>query len=156
MLSLKERLVLHWGMAIAQFPLFQQVVKTVGLLSRLQNDLDKHEIVRRILENYSNQTTIRRATERILQTLHAWNILETTSQQNAYRICTPITLTNVTLIEWLYQAVMRTTDRQWPLLDLLRALEIFPFQCTNANLILYQSPLFLIQRDSFGIEVVEL
>lgn len=155
-LLLKERLALHWGIAIAQFPLFQQTVKTIGLLSRLQNDLDKHEIVRRILENYSNQTTIRRATERILQTLHAWGILEATSPKNACRVCAPITLTNVALIEWLFQAIVHATDKQWPLLDLLRAPEMLPFQCVDANLVLYQSPLFSIQRDSFDIEVVEL
>lgn len=153
-LSLRERVVLHLGMAVAQFPLFQQTIKTIGLLGRLQSEFSKREIVLRILEGYSNQTTVRRATERIVQTLNAWDIIEGASRPGVYRMCEPMTVTSPLLIEWLFFAVMHTDNQHWRLLDLLRSPEIFPFKCSGTEVILHKSPLFSIQRDSFGTEIV--
>jgi len=155
-LTSEERIVLHWGMAMAQFPLFHHTVRTIGVLGRLQNEFKQREIIDRVLENYSNQTTIRRAVSRIVYTLGTWKVLEGTQSRGEYYISKPLVLTSFSLVEWLFLTIMYTTKKHWPTLDLFRAPEIFPFYCPDAARILHQSPLFLIQRDSFDAEIVEL
>ena len=59
--TLEERLVLHWGMALANFALFRTTTQLMGRLMRLQGDFRSQEIISRVLEQYSNANTAGRA-----------------------------------------------------------------------------------------------
>lgn len=148
-LSQHERMVLHWGMALCMFPLFRQTAKTIGSLSRIQEVITKQEVISRILGEYSNQTTIKRSIQRVIQTFFNWGVLEET--QYGFTKSSPTALSNTRLIEWLYQAViLQHRDRYLLVHDLIRANEIFPFEIKMPILSVFESPFFSIHRDASG------
>ncbi len=155
-LSSDEHLVLHWGMAICQFPLFRETARVMGLLGRLQGEFTRHEIVQRIIEKYSNQSTVRRAVERIVQTLEDWKILQI-QQDGRYELIYTQSIQSSTLAEWLLCTVMaENQEKYWLVTDLYRANEIFPFNLEMHSTLLYDSLSFVLERDSDGEEVVGL
>ncbi len=152
-LSQREHVVLHWGMALCMFPLFRQTARTIGSLSRIQEVITKKEVISRILGEYSNQITIKRSIERIIQTLFNWGVLET--KDEGFVQSPPIILSNSLLIEWLLQSViLQSPDRYLPLKDLIRASEIFPFEIQMPILSVHENPTFSVHRDASGEEII--
>lgn len=152
-LSYQEHLVLHWGMSLCVFPIFRQTAKTVGSLLRLQELVTKQEVISRILGEYSNQVTIKRSIERIIQTFLNWGVLE--EKGYGFFKASPITLSDTRLIEWLFQAViLQYPDRYLPVQDLIRANEIFPFDIKMPLLSVFDDPSFSIHRDASGEEII--
>jgi hypothetical protein len=158
-LSPQEHLVLHWGMALANFPFFQQTVTIMGRLLRLQGSFQGKEIAARTNELYSNLNTIPRATARCIQTLAAWGVLQVSGESSPeYRAAPPCQLKSPALIHWLIEADMiETPERQWRVIDLLRAPGLFPFEFSERGLeAIYQNKSFILSKDSFGEEKIEL
>ncbi len=152
-LSQHEHLALHWGMGLCVFPLFRQVAKTIGLLSRIQEVITKQEVISRLLGEYSNQITIRRSIERVIQTFFNWGVLE--EKCYGFIPSSPITLSNDRLIEWLFQAViLQSPDKYLPVQDLIRATEIFPFEVKTPILSVFEKPPFSVHRDASGDEII--
>ena len=150
----KEVLALHWGMAIVQFPVFRETANVIGRLGFLQQEFNKAEIIGRVLEKHSNQTTIRRAVERAIQTMVNWSVLDMTSK-SVYRFSTEHSIFSSALAEWLFRSVMIVyPDKYWLLPDLLGSAELFPFDLLHHNITLYQSQYFTIERDSSGVEII--
>ncbi|GAP11860.1 hypothetical protein BECAL_03054 [Bellilinea caldifistulae] len=152
-LSTNEHLALHWGMSLCIFPIFSQTVKIIGSLSKIQETITKQEVISRILGEYSNQITIKRSIERIIQTLLNWGVLE--QRENGFITSSPRIISNTELIEWLFEAViLKSPDRYLPLQDLIRANEIFPFDIQLPILSIYENPSFSIHRDASGEEII--
>lgn len=152
-LSYNERIALHWGMSLCVFPIFRQTAKTIGALLRIQEVATKQEVITRILGEYSNQITIKRSIERIIQTLFDWGVLE--ERDHGFIKSSPIPLSNAQLIEWLFQAViLQSPDSYLPVQDLIRTNEIFPFEIKMPMLSIFESPSFNIHRDASGEEII--
>lgn len=152
-LSHNEHIALHWGMSLCVFPIFRQTAKTIGALLRIQEVATKQEVITRILGEYSNQITIKRSIERIIQTLLNWGVLE--EREHGFIKSPPITLSNAKLIEWLFQAViLQSPDSYLPVQDLIRTNEIFPFEIKMPVLSVFESPSFSVHRDASGEEII--
>lgn len=152
-LTLEEHRALHWGMAISVFPTFRQTVQICGRLLRLQGECSKQEVVTRVLEHYSNQTTIKRSVERILQTLTDWAILNPVG--GVYQSCPPLILTRPELCRWiLWSALESLPDHYRLVADLVNATEIFPFRLIGAEQTLHEMGLFSLHRNAHGEEIV--
>lgn len=155
-LDLYERLALHWGMAIIQFSFFREIAQVIGRLGHLQGEFTKSEVVGRILEKYSNQTTIQRATERVIQTMVDWNAVELRTYSR-YGLASIRSIQTSALAEWLIRAKMAgAPEKYWLVHDLLSATESFPFELGAHSRLLYISSYFTVGRDSFGAETVGL
>jgi len=153
-LDISAHLVLHWGMAIVQFPIFRETAQVIGRLGLLQGEFTKEEIINRVLTKYSNQSTIRRATERVIQTMLDWSVIQN-SHLRKYQL-TPIRLIQSPLLaEWLFHVTMlESPEKYWLFQDLLQALEVFPFDMSPHTTVLYSSQTFNIIRNSSGAEIV--
>ncbi len=150
-----ERLALHWGMALVVFPSFRETVQVAGRLLRLQGEFSKHEVVRRVLERHSNQSTMKRAVERTLQSLQDWGVLK--AHRSTYTRLVSQVITQSALASWLYSALLATDpEHHWRMDDLLRANEIFPFEVQNPVFIVHNTASFTIHRDAVGDETVGL
>lgn len=150
-----HRLALHWGMALVTFPSFRETVHIMGRLLRLQGSFSKAEVVARILERYSNQSTLKRAVERIFQSLHEWGVIH--SADSRYTASAPYTMAGHPLVAWLYRAVLATDlESHWRVEDLLLANELFPFHIENSWLVLHHSPTLTIHRNAAGDETIGL
>ena len=149
-----ERLALHWGMVMVEFPTFREVASAIGKLGLLQQEFNKREIVGRVLEKHSNQTTMRRAVERVLQTMINWSVIDITSKP-IYQFAVKRSVLSPSLAEWLFRSLMVVyPEKYWLLPDLLNAAEFFPFDLSAHNVMLYQSKYLSMERDSFGVEIV--
>jgi len=155
-LSLSDHLVLHWGMAICVFPSFRQSAQAVGRLCRLQGYFYKADIISRVLEKYSNQSTIKRAVERAIQTFTDWGILAKQDGQR-YTALPARAVHNPALAAWLFRALLSAEpERYWRLDDLQRAVELFPFEIEHALPLLHADLRTTIHRDAAGEEIVGL
>ncbi|GAB4456357.1 MAG: hypothetical protein Kow0070_06280 [Anaerolineales bacterium] len=152
-LTLEERRALHWGMAIFVFPTFRQTVQICGRLLRLQGECSKQDVTTRVLERYSNQTTIKRSVERILQTLTDWGILNPSA--GTHLSCPPLTLAQPEICRWLLWSVLGSAPDHYRLVaDLVNATEIFPFRLIGAEQALHETALFSLHRNAHGEEIV--
>lgn len=134
---------------------YHQSVQRMGRLLRLQGDFAKADIVRYVLERYSNQSTIQRAVERMIQSLTDWHTLET--EKKRFRARSVIHIANPALSAWLYRALLSANpERHWPLTDLLLAGELFPFEVEDALLALHQDPALTLHRDAANDQTIGL
>jgi hypothetical protein len=153
---LEDRLILHWGMALANFSLFRTTARTMGRLLRLHGQFSTQEIVRRVLEQHSNASTVGRAIARILQSMASWGVVH--SEAGRYHITAMRLLSEPRLSEWLLEAVLITSGKHsWPMVDLLRANELFPLELSQqAMMILHTSKHFTLSREGLDQEIVTL
>lgn len=143
-------LVLHWGMSLAVFPLFRDVALQIGKLCQLQGSFSRQEIHTRLLEKYSNISTLPRSIDRIIQTLADW---ETISRQpDGTFTSQPVAIENRKLQHWLIALIIQATPGHRILLsDIYRLPEIFPFNLTNGEQ--FQSPAGTrVERDGNNLE----
>ena len=63
-------------MSMATYPFFRVVVEAVGRQIRLRGQADAPAVLRAVAENYGDRSTVRRATQRVLQSVEAWGVLE--------------------------------------------------------------------------------
>lgn len=153
----QDRIVLHWGMALANFELFQRTTMNMGKLLRLQGGFNIKEIQQRMAEVYSNQETIRRAVSRIIQSLFNWKVIIET-KKNTYKNMGKIIIEDENLLLWLLQAILsRYKDHPVITTELLRLPELFPFDISeNGKRILKENSSFITIREGLNQEFVVL
>ena len=152
-----ERLILHWGMALANFSLFRNVVGIMGRLIRLQGGFRKGEIHQRLLEIYSNQGTIPRSVNRIIQSIKEWNVI-TLNQDNIYLPAKSLKIDDFDLLAWLFEAaIIDNPDKHWALQDVLRLPELFPFDVAQSgSQAIRDSSNFSVIREGMNLEFISL
>ncbi len=149
---MRERCVLHWGMALFAFSNFRQTAKICCRLLRLQGEFYKQENINRVLESYSNQTTIKRTTQRILQTMTDWQMLY--ASEKVYHAFPPDTIQRPELASWLLAGLLVSAPEGFFLpSDLLNVGEFFPFGFNGAERMLRENSLFSFHRNASGDEV---
>lgn len=150
-------LVLHWGMALASFPFFQNTISIIGRLLRLQGVFNTTEVRQRLMEAYSNKGTVPRALNRGVQTLGNWGVIHRT-QKNAWQALPRIPIGDTQILAWLLRcAISREADRHFHAADLLRLPELFPFEIADAGMrAITESPDFVVMREGMNHEYVSL
>lgn len=152
----EEWVILHWGMALASYPLFRVTAQVMGRLLRLQGRFQPKAVRSRVLETYGNVGTVPRAVNRIIQSAKDWGAIESLG---THYVPSPAYLTeSLDVAEWLLEACLLTDSakhRDVP--DLLRATELFPFDLSqSANIVLRRSPRFSVTREGLDREIVTL
>lgn len=108
--SKDERLVIHWGLAVASYPFFASLARLTGRLLRLQGDIHSKELIRRSIEQYGDKESVRRATTRLLQSFAEWGVLMPASEGIFH--CSPkFKLVNPELVTWLMASVFFSSER---------------------------------------------
>jgi len=146
-LPARERLALHWGMALLAYPFFQDVVGTAGRLMRLQGTFKLAQLEQRIAARWGNRATLEYALARVVRSLQDWGVVLSGEQRGIYmppRAAIPLP-TAVAL--WLLEAVLQARGPGLPAGDLLRAPELFPFESAVALGALAGSPRFTLQQE---------
>jgi hypothetical protein len=155
-LAPQDRLVLHWGMALANFPLFRLTTRAMGKLLRLQGDFRTQEIVVRVLEQNNVDNTIVRSVTRIIQSISSWGVIHRVGQH--YQQAAVIDLHQPAIIEWLLEIVLFSQPtRQQSLVDLMRANELFPFEfMIQGRSVVHESSRFAVFLEGLDRETVGL
>ncbi len=153
----QERIALHWGMCLANFHFFNDAVAIAGRLIRLQSEFSLPVIQQRLLEQYSNQGTIPRSAARVFQSVRDWQTIIPLAD-GQYGPAIPIAIAHSGLISLLVAcALQHKTQQAWPLTDVLRLPELFPFNLAHdGTQALRSSPLINIHREGSNQEILTL
>lgn len=158
----EERLWLHWGMSMLAYPFFYDVAGTAGRLLQLQGEFELRQVRRRIHESWGQRTTLDRAIQRVLQTFVAWDIIQQTdSERRVYQGTSVCQTANSDLALWFMECVIQSTrqatsqsDRQLPLVELIRSSVTFPFDLAPHVATLRRSDRFEVSRQGLDLEMV--
>ncbi len=80
-LSRKDRIAVHWGMALAAYPFWGAVAAHTGRLLRLQGSAAAAHVQRRVKEEYGERETASRAARRVLRSFIDWGVLTRIMQE---------------------------------------------------------------------------
>ncbi len=152
----EEWLLLHWGMALVNFPLFHVTSQTTGRLLRLQGEFRRQDIIQRVLETHANVGTIPRAVARIIQSMNEWKVIKKVKGSYTVNIMCPVE--NDKALEWFIEVLIRAAGRDsWDLRDLVNASEAFPFNIPFHTVhVARQSKRLAVQYEGIGREIVTM
>lgn len=149
-----DNVIFHWGMAILTFPFFHETCFQIGRLLSLQTSFTRQEIHIRMAEKYSNQGTVPRSTDRIMQSLVDWKLLKKVSAKNlgSQRHKT----NDVRVKKWLLEVmVFSAQQKRIPLNSFYKLPELFAFEFNgDVAHIANSSNKVKIERDGGNIEYV--
>ena len=151
----EERLWLHWGLSLLAYPFFRDVAATVGQLSRLQGTFSQAQVQRRMIENWGQRTTLRRATRRLLRTFVDWDVLRDTDVRGRYDVVLPRQTENRALALWLLDCALQANDaEQVSLRELGQLSYTFPFDLLPFVNDVRLSERFEVSRQGLDLEMV--
>lgn len=151
----EERLWLHWGMSLLAYPFFRDVAATVGQLSRLQGIFSQAQIQRRMIENWGQRTTLRRAVRRLLRTFVDWGVLRDTDVRGRYDVAPRRQTENRALALWLLDCALQANDaEQVSLRELGQLSYTFPFDLLPFVNDVRRSERFEVARQGLDLEMV--
>ena len=128
-LAIKDRIAVHWSMALAGYPFWGAVAAHTGRFLRLQESASAAHVQRRVKEQYGERETASRATRRVLRSFIDWEVLSETPDKGVYVPGKQYSVEDPRLITWMVEASLRArTNKAAPVRDLLDSPSFFPFR----------------------------
>ena len=151
-----ERLAIHWGLSIASYPFFASLVRLIGRLLRLQDDIISKELVRRSVELHGDTESVRRATTRLLQSFGEWGVLIPESK-SLFHSPKKIVVNNPELVTWLLASVFFSSGKERMTLDeIVSDPAWFPFEIPQSSFQVNQSAILEIVHQNVGDTLISL
>ncbi len=130
----RDAFPLHWGMTMAVYPFFGMAAETMGRLLRLQAEFTTAQVHRRVRASYGERPTVKRAVERVLQSLVDWEVLTRSEQEGIYRQKRTWTVTEEAVTTWLLEAALHAAEKKSGQIDVLvQTPPLFPFLITRPS-----------------------
>lgn len=124
----KDRIVIHWGMAMAVYFFWGAVAAHTGRLLNLQGAAAAVQIQRRIKEEYGDRETVSRAARRVLRSFIDWGVLKVSSEKGVYNQGTVYSVEDPRIVAWLIEAAIRAKGSGFAATkELFNSPSIFPF-----------------------------
>ena len=153
----RNRLPVHWGMCLATYPFFRDVAETTGRLLALQGRAALSQIVRRTTESWGSRSTVARATQRVVRSFVAWDVLVETEERGIYVPEKKIEVADSVVAPWLLEAGMVNRDHcEHPFLSLATAAFFFPFDLRMSARDIGRRPRLELHHRGTGGAVVTL
>ena len=151
-----ERLAIHWGLSIASYPFFASLVRLIGRLLRLQDDIISKELVRRSVELHGDTESVRRATTRLLQSFGEWGVLIPESK-SLFHSPKKIVVNNPELVTWLLASVFFSSGKERMTMDeIVSDPAWFPFEIPQSSFQVNQSAILEIVHQNVGNTLISL
>lgn len=128
-LNLEERKALHWGMILLAYPFFADVVKELGVSFRLQEEVPKIQLLRKIKSLYGDRRRVEVAFDAVIASITAWGFLA--SKGNGLRQIAGdrIRVETPELKTWLAEVLLRVLAVDYlPVESFNEHPVLFPFQ----------------------------
>ena len=155
----KDRIAVHWSMALAAYPFWGAVAAHTGRLLRLQGTAAAAHVQRRVREDYGERETVSRAVRRVLRSFIDWGILKETGDKGIYGRGDQYRVEDPKLVTWMVEACLHArVNGSAPIKELLNNPGIFPFQLAHisAEHVASLSPRLNILRHSLDDDLVML
>jgi len=151
-----DRLWLHYGLTLVYYSFFRETAAATGQLARFGDPISPKQVKQRLVATRGQLGSLAKAVERVLFSLRDWGLLVPTEGQR-YASCPapPTVASEVGLEAWLLECALRAHPaRELPFADLVRLPELFPFRFGIGVDELRRSPLFDVQRQGAGWDMV--
>ncbi len=155
----KDRIVVHWGMALAAYPFWGAVAAHTGRLLRLQGTTAAAHVQRRIKEQYGERETASRAARRVLRSFIDWGVLNETQDKGVYAQGNQYSIQDPKLIAWLVEASLHARmNGSAAIKELLDNTSLFPFHLAHisAEYLVSSSPRLDLLRHGLDEDLVML
>ena len=130
----KDRIAVHWAMALAAYPFWGAVAAHTGRLLRLQGTAAASHVQRRIKEEYGERETASRAARRVLRSFIDWGVLNETNDKGIYQQGKQYSVEVPRLIAWMVEASLHSrSNGSAATKDLLDSPSIFPFRLAHVS-----------------------
>jgi hypothetical protein len=145
---------LHLGIAVNEFPIFNETARAISLLSNLSSSIPKQSVVSRVMETFANPTSIPRSTSRVFQTLADWKLIKVDKKE---LIVEQITLDDPSLASWFILALMKVNRiQELPLSNVERVPQLIGSRFSDTRMLIDKGIFLKIVRNSQGMEVIKL
>lgn len=154
--SREDRLCLHYGLILAQYPFFRLCAATLGQLGRIETMVSRKVIRNKVLAELGNLGSIERAISRLFITLIDWGVLLPDEKNQFFTVSLrSITPSSPELQKWLLKCALQAhPSDSLPFADLLNLPELFPF-CINITISDVQKDgRFEVLRQGGGLEMI--
>lgn len=154
--SREDRLWLHYGMILAQYPFFRLCASTLGQIARTEDTVNRKMIKDRVAAEMGNLGSIERAIERLFKTWVDWGLLMQNEKNQTFRIVArSFHASNLEIEKWLLACALRAhPSDSLPFADLVGLPELFPFTFTLSVGLLQKDNRFEVQQQGGGLEMV--
>lgn len=152
----EDRLCLHYGIILAQYPFFRLCAATLGQIARTEDTVNRKIIKDRVAAEMGNLGSIERAIERLFKTWVDWGILEPVENNLKFNINARRTLASSIMLEkWLLSCALSAhPSGAVPFADLIALPELFPFRFSISVDKLRQDDKFKVLRQGGGLDMV--
>ena len=149
-----SRPILHYGMALNVFPIMHDISNAIGRMVQLKGSFRNKEIQQRLLEKYGTPSTIKRVTNRGIQTLVDWGFLA--GENKVFCPCR-IEVNKAGDIAWLIQAILAASpSNQVNFSDLQGLPELLGIVIQDIRAVIRESNCLRVERNGRNEEVVVL
>lgn len=152
----EDRLCLHYGLILAQYPFYRLCASILGQISRTQEMVSRKIIKEKVTAELGNLGSIERAVERLFKTWIDWGVLSPDEKNQTFRIhVRSIHPSNTEVEKWLLACALRAhPSDSLPFVDLINLPELFPFYFDINIIDLQKDEDFEVLRQGGGLEMV--
>ncbi len=156
--SPSTRILLNWGMAIAAYPFVGSVAEALGRLLKLQHEVHRADIQRRLREQHGDRDFVSRITRYDVSSLLDWGVIAETKKAGVYLPGKKVHPGNAEQLAWLAEAVLISRgENQMPFAQLCHHPMLFPVKLDTFNAsVLRANPCLRIERQSLNEDFVLL
>lgn len=153
-----DRLWLHYGLTILNYPFFWQCARAIGQIIRYEDMISNRMVINRLTSEMGELGSLERSVQRVVASLRDWGIITDAKKRNCY---TPkyrtLTASTNKLESWLLACALHAyPGEELPFPDLPNLPALFPFSFMVSTNDLRQSGYFELQRQGMGLEMVRL
>lgn len=124
-----ERIAIHWSMFMLAYPIFNNVVASVGKLLKLQDEFALSMVKRRIYELWGERVTLQYAIEKMARSFVNWGVIQGSGKPGQYKRNQPIEIKNTDIKLLLVEAYLLSTERPHiQFIEVVNLNEFFPFK----------------------------
>lgn len=127
-LSSQERLALHYGMTLLAYPFVKDLVREMGKLFKLQDEVPAQQIGRIMKNFYGDRRRVEVAISAVLMSLKSWGIIKPGEKRHIYKLDEKISIESNEMKKWLAEAIVRASEGTSITLDEINTNSLFfPF-----------------------------
>lgn len=151
----EERLALHWGLSMATYPFFYDVVSIIGRLLALQAEVRLWEITRRAKERWGDRERVSRSARHVVQSIRDWDVLVPSEQKGVYRSAPRRRLDRPEVVAWMLEALLRAGRVEMaPFRQLQQSPALFPFSMDTRLTQIRENPRLELGRQGLDEDIL--
>jgi hypothetical protein len=98
--------ICHWSMISAAYPFWFNICYIFGSLFKLQGQIQKNQIMKRIYEVLGERNTIERCSRYVIRSLVSWGIIRDVDKKGIYEKGNTTSITDFTMLSLLFEAAL--------------------------------------------------